>query len=226
MTAGFAFINVDPNLYSDYAPYWAAPAWAMWILWTIVHGLQGYAVWAVQDIQGAWTYRLTLYVVYLGLSALWPVFFFPAVKRKLRPMMWVTVAITVSCLGLSGFLIWAFWDINTLSGVFMIPSTVWLVYVLLLTFVTVMKANDMDVGDMDRKPSQRGRNRDRGRDTVELGSLGRNNRNKRRRRATSRIPRCERGRTHSGDMFFGVKTSSKQQQRGYCSSDTGSISDY
>lgn len=232
---GFMFINYDPNLYEKYKPFWGAPVWACWVAWIISAGLEGYAIWAVIDAQGTWTYRATLYMVYLGATALWPIFFFPAVKDKFRGMMWMTVILTMVALGLSGFLIWAFWDAGgAVPGAFMIPSTVWLLYAFPLTVVTVMKANYLDVGDADRTPKQRARMRREAGESTELvdrtGTASRRyayssspNTATRQmysgnRHRSLQIPppdtdfqrkhgrgACEAGRTAVGDVFFGVR---------------------
>ena len=233
MAAGLAVINIEPDMYLKYKPRWAPPPWVIWVIWAILHGLQAYAAWAIQDIEGFWSYRLTLYIVYLVSSGLWPVFFFPAINKKLRPMMWVSVVLSGVCLGLSGVLIGVFWDVNPLSGIFMIPSTLWLLYALPLTVVLVKEANNMDgstnisiddeekgtdestIEQMRKKRLSRYEKERARQARIKASSNGR------RHRHGDRIGRCEVGRTPEGDTFFGITDG---YNRYYCSSSSSDSS--
>ena len=111
-------------------PAWAPPASAFGPVWTVLYLLMGLAAWLVWRESGAPRLRtaLTLFVVQLGVNALWSWLFFAWRKGAFAfaevLVLLVLIAATIA----------VFWRISRLAGALMVPYLAWVCLATALTW--------------------------------------------------------------------------------------------
>lgn len=111
-------------------PAWAPPPYLFGPVWSVLYFLMGIAaglVWRAQGFEGART-ALALFVVQLGLNALWTWLFF-----AWRAGMWAFIEIVVLWLLILATIL-AFARIRTLSAWLLLPYLCWVSYAAALTY--------------------------------------------------------------------------------------------
>jgi translocator protein len=111
-------------------PAWAPPASAFGPVWSVLYTLMGIAAWLVWREPGASGKRiaLTLFVVQLGVNALWSWLFFAWRKGAFA---FVEV---LALLVLIAFTAAAFWRVCRLAGALMLPYLAWVCLASVLTW--------------------------------------------------------------------------------------------
>ncbi len=102
-------------------PRWAPPAWAFGPAWSVLYCLMATAAWTIWRDFGFSGARLalTLYVVQLGLNALWSYLFF--VRHSGR---WSTYEAAMLWLGVASTMV-AFWRLHPSAGILFVPYLAW-----------------------------------------------------------------------------------------------------
>ena len=111
-------------------PAWAPPAWVFGPVWSVLYLVMGIAAWLVwreQDAKGRCV-ALALFVVQLGVNALWSWFFF-----AWRLGSWAFMEILV-LLALIVATVAAFWRIRRLAGFLLTPYLAWVCFATALTW--------------------------------------------------------------------------------------------
>ena len=110
-------------------PAWAPPAWLFGPVWTTLYVLMGIAAWLVwreHGFRGAAT-ALKLYVAQLFANALWTWIFFAwhqgALSLAEIVVLWLLIAFTIS----------AFWRLNRLAALLLVPYLAWVSFATALT---------------------------------------------------------------------------------------------
>jgi len=113
-------------------PAWAPPAGVFGPVWSVLYLLMGLAAWLVwrqrpaERVDGA----LGLYLVQLVLNALWSWLFFGWRQGGLAfgevLLLWLLIAVTTG----------AFWRIQRLAGVLLMPYLAWVSFAAALTWAT------------------------------------------------------------------------------------------
>jgi translocator protein len=122
-------------------PEWAPPPGVFGPVWTTLYAMMGVAAWLVWREGGFAARRgaLTLFLVQLGLNALWSWLFFawklggPAFAEIL--VLWAAIVATLV----------AFWRVRKIAGVLLIPYLLWVSFASVLCF-TVWQLNPRDLG--------------------------------------------------------------------------------
>lgn len=127
---GFASAEAG-DFYGQLArPPWAPPGWLFAPAWTVLYLLMGVAAWLVWRERGARKVgtALTLFLVQLGVNALWTWLFFVwrlgALAFAEILVLWVLILCTI----------FAFWRVRPIAGVLLIPYLAWVAYASLLTY--------------------------------------------------------------------------------------------
>lgn len=113
-------------------PAWAPPAWLFAPVWTTLYGLMALAAWWVWRAHG-WRRAapaLWLYVGQLAANALWTWLFFVWQQGA-----WAFVEI-VLLWGLIVANVLAFWRLQRLAGVLLLPYLAWVSFACVLTWAT------------------------------------------------------------------------------------------
>ena len=111
-------------------PRWNPPNWLFGPVWGILYILMAVAAWLVwrdAGFSGA-TAPLVLFIVQLGLNALWSYLFFGA-HQPLLAFLEITVLWIVILLTLVGF-----WRVRPLAGVLLLPYLCWVGFASALNF--------------------------------------------------------------------------------------------
>lgn len=112
-------------------PDWAPPGYLFGPVWTVLYALMAISAWLVWRING---YRgassaLTLFLVQLGVNALWSWLFFAwhlgAISFAEIVLLWVLIVATLI----------AFWRISRLAAVLLIPYLLWVSFAAVLNYV-------------------------------------------------------------------------------------------
>jgi tryptophan-rich sensory protein len=110
-------------------PSWAPPAWLFGPVWTVLYALMGVAAWLVwreHGFAGAST-ALKLFIVQLFANALWTWLFFVwhlgALSTVEIVVLWLLIAATLS----------AFWRLNRLAAILLLPYLAWVSFAAALT---------------------------------------------------------------------------------------------
>ena len=117
-------------------PHWAPPGWVFAPVWSVLYVLMGVAAWLVWRAHGFMRARsaLILFVVQLIANALWSWVFFVWHQGGLAfaevLLLWVLIVGTVV----------AFWRLNTLAAVLLLPYLAWVTFASALTF-SIWKLN-------------------------------------------------------------------------------------
>jgi tryptophan-rich sensory protein len=113
-------------------PDWAPPAWLFAPVWTTLYLLMGIAAWLVwrtHGFRGART-ALVLFIVQLGVNALWSWLFFAWRRGDLAVaevlLLWCLIVATVI----------SFWRLKPLAAVLLLPYLGWVTFASALTYST------------------------------------------------------------------------------------------
>jgi tryptophan-rich sensory protein len=111
-------------------PVWAPPSWLFGPVWTVLYASMAVAAWLVwrQGGFGANYLPLTLFLVQLGLNALWTWLFF-----AWKAGAWAFVDI-VSLWALIIATIVTFWRRSPLAGALLIPYLLWVSFAAVLSY--------------------------------------------------------------------------------------------
>lgn len=111
-------------------PAWAPPPWLFGPVWTVLYALMAIAAWLVWRAGGFRANRiaLALFLMQLGLNALWSWIFFSWHRGALAfaeiLVLWALIAATLA----------AFWRVRPLAGSLLIPYLVWVSFAAALNF--------------------------------------------------------------------------------------------
>lgn len=130
--AAGAIASMDaPAFYAQLdKPGWAPPAWLFGPVWTVLYLLMGVAAWLVwrerpsQRADGA----LGLYLLQLGLNALWSWLFF---GWRQGALAMVDVVLLLALVAVTAA---AFWRIRPLAGGLLLPYLAWVGFASVLTW--------------------------------------------------------------------------------------------
>ncbi|KNZ32164.1 MAG: tryptophan-rich sensory protein [Methylibium sp. NZG] len=111
-------------------PAWAPPPWLFGPVWSVLYVMMGVAAWLVwreHGFRGAAT-ALKLFVVQLFANALWTWLFFVwnlgALSLAEIVLLWFLIAATIV----------AFWRLNRLASVLLVPYLAWVSFATALTW--------------------------------------------------------------------------------------------
>lgn len=113
-------------------PDWAPPGWLFSPVWTTLYALMGVAAWLVWRAHAFDPARaaLILFMIQLAVNALWSWLFFVWRQGALAfveaLLLWVLIACTVV----------AFWRLQRLAAVLLLPYLAWVGFACALTFAT------------------------------------------------------------------------------------------
>lgn len=113
-------------------PGWAPPGWLFAPVWSVLYVLMGVAAWIVWRAHGFKGARaaLALYVTQLAANALWTWLFFVwhqgAFAFAEILLLWCLIVATVA----------AFWRLNALAAIMLLPYLAWVTFASALTFST------------------------------------------------------------------------------------------
>lgn len=105
-------------------PSIAPKPWIFGVVWPILYLLQASACWLLQESNAGdeWTFELTLYCIFLGISTLWtPVFF------KIQCNM-ASLIIMLLSTGMATATVYYFFVAHTLSGWLFLPTAIWVLF--------------------------------------------------------------------------------------------------
>ncbi|MEO7323209.1 MAG: TspO/MBR family protein [Dokdonella sp.] len=111
-------------------PAWAPPAWVFGPVWSVLYLLMGIAAWlvwraaALRATRGA----LVMFLLQLGLNALWSWLFFAWHRGAMAfadiVLLWVLIIMTLV----------SFWRIKPLAGALLIPYLLWVSFASVLNY--------------------------------------------------------------------------------------------
>ena len=119
-------------------PDWAPPAWLFGPVWTTLYGMMAVAAWTVWRAGGFAAHRiaLALFLVQLGLNALWSWLFFTWQLGGLAfaeiLVLWGAIVAVLT----------AFWRVRAIAGLLLLPYLVWVSFAAFLNF-TLWQANPL-----------------------------------------------------------------------------------
>ena len=111
-------------------PDWAPPAWLFGPVWSALYLMMAVAawmIWRVRGFRGA-PWALTLFVVQLGLNALWTWLFF---AWRLGALSLVEIVVLLALI--LGTLI-AFWRRQRFAALLLMPYLLWVTFAAVLTY--------------------------------------------------------------------------------------------
>ncbi|WP_336407730.1 TspO/MBR family protein [Gallaecimonas kandeliae] len=110
-------------------PGWAPPPWLFGPVWTVLYALMGVAAWLVWRSEARSPKpALALFMVQLGLNALWSWLFF-----SWHQGLWSFVEVLALWLLILATLV-AFWKRRPLAGALLLPYLLWVAFASALTF--------------------------------------------------------------------------------------------
>jgi benzodiazapine receptor len=132
LAAGWVGSRFMPGAWYDalVKPAWTPPGAVFGPVWTVLYVLMGVAAWLVwreAGFSGA-AGPLALFIVQLGLNALWSYLFFGA-RAPLPAFIDIVVLWTVILLTLVGF-----WRVRPLAGALLVPYLAWVSFASALNF--------------------------------------------------------------------------------------------
>ncbi len=111
-------------------PSWAPPSSLFGPVWTVLYALMGIAAWLVWR-EGGWRRQrgvLTLFVIQLGLNALWSWLFFGWHRGALAfadiVLLWLLIVATLV----------GFWRVRAVVGALLVPYLCWVSFAAVLNF--------------------------------------------------------------------------------------------
>jgi tryptophan-rich sensory protein len=138
---GAASVQAGPFYTQLLRPDWAPPATIFGPVWTVLYALMGIAAWLVWRVGGfhAAKSALTLFLVQLGLNALWTWMFFAWHRGGLAfadiVLLWALIVATLI----------SFWRIRPLAGALLVPYLLWVSFAAALNY-TVWRLNPQALG--------------------------------------------------------------------------------
>lgn len=105
-------------------PSIAPEPWLFGVVWPLLYALQGTACWLLQDSNPSdeWTFELTLYVIFLGVSTLFTPMFF-TIRSNLGSLI-----VMLLSTGLAITTVYFFFDHYSLAGWFFLPTVIWVAF--------------------------------------------------------------------------------------------------
>jgi translocator protein len=139
---GFATSNA-PGFYAQLVrPDWAPPASVFGPVWTVLYLAMGVAAWLVwrrHGVAGRTRAALGLFIVQLGVNALWTWLFFAwhqgAGALVCIVVLWLLIVTTIA----------AFWPLNRVAAALLVPYLLWVSFASALTW-TLWRANPAVLG--------------------------------------------------------------------------------
>lgn len=129
-TGTAAFVSIDGWYAALQKPSWNPPAWVFGPAWTVLYISMAVAAWLVWR-EGGWKAQgraLGLFLVQWVLNALWTPLFFglqrPGLAFAEIVILWLAIAATLA----------AFWRINKVAGVLLVPYLAWVTFAAALNF--------------------------------------------------------------------------------------------
>jgi tryptophan-rich sensory protein len=122
-------------------PEWAPPPELFGPVWTVLYALMGIAAWLVWRVGGFRSARsaLTLFLVQLGVNALWSWLFFQwrlgALSFAGIVLLWALIVVTLI----------AFWRIRPWAGALLVPYLLWVSFASVLCY-SVWRLNPQLLG--------------------------------------------------------------------------------
>lgn len=138
--AAFATLLQGERVSEQYAaiptPVWAPPSWVFGPVWTLLYALMGIAAWRVWKARGfsGATVPLILFFAQLVANALWTPLFFGA-----DLLGWALADIVVLDLLLAATIV-AFWRVDRLAGLLLVPYLLWVLFATALNAAIVAAA--------------------------------------------------------------------------------------
>jgi benzodiazapine receptor len=111
-------------------PTWAPPGWLFGPVWSTLYALMGVSAWLIWRLRGFAGARvaLVLFIVQLAINALWSWLFFVWQQGGFAfaeiLLLWCLIAGSVA----------AFWRINVLAALLLLPYLAWVSFASVLTF--------------------------------------------------------------------------------------------
>ena len=111
-------------------PAWAPPPWLFGPVWTALYTMMGVAAWLVWREGGFAANRvaLALFLLQLGLNALWSWLFFTwrlgGIAFAEMLVLWAFILATLI----------AFWKVRTAAGALLVPYLLWVTFAAMLNF--------------------------------------------------------------------------------------------
>lgn len=117
-------------------PSWNPPSWLFPPVWTILYIMMSVAAWLVWRETGVsgGIVPLGLFVLQLGLNALWSYLFFG--RENIRAAFWESLLLFAAVFAMMV----AFWDARTLAGLLVVPYVLWVGFAAFLTY-TIWRLN-------------------------------------------------------------------------------------
>ena len=126
-----ASIEAQPFYDQLVQPGWAPPPWLFGPVWTVLYALMAVSAWLVWRSGGlrARRFELGLFLVQLVLNSLWSWLFFVlnlgGVAFAEVILLWVIILATLI----------AFWRVNPLAGLCLVPYLLWVSFAAVLNYV-------------------------------------------------------------------------------------------
>ncbi|TNF83723.1 MAG: tryptophan-rich sensory protein [Gammaproteobacteria bacterium] len=111
-------------------PPWAPPPWLFGPVWTVLYTMMGVAAWFVWREGGVAANRvaLALFLLQLGLNALWSWLFFTwnlgGIAFAEILVLWAFILATLI----------AFWKVRTVAGALLVPYLLWVTFAAMLNY--------------------------------------------------------------------------------------------
>ncbi len=117
-------------------PSWNPPSWLFPPVWTLLYIMMSVAAWLVWRETGVigGLLPLGLFVLQLGLNALWSYLFFG--WENLKAAFWEALLLFAAVFAMTV----AFWDVRTLAGLLVLPYVLWVGFAAFLTY-TIWRLN-------------------------------------------------------------------------------------
>lgn len=117
-------------------PSWNPPSWLFPPVWTLLYIMMSVAAWLVWRETGVTggLLPLGLFVVQLGLNALWSYLFFG--RENLKAAFWEALLLFAAVFAMAV----AFWEVRTLAGLLVVPYVLWVGFAAFLTY-TIWRLN-------------------------------------------------------------------------------------
>jgi len=109
-------------------PSFAPPPWVFGVVWPVLYILQAEASYFVQRELGSFGWQCWFYIAFLIVSTLWTFFFFVLRLRTL------SLGVIVVSFVMSMLVAVFYCDVYWLSGLFVLPTVVWLAFACLLNW--------------------------------------------------------------------------------------------
>jgi translocator protein len=119
-------------------PAWSPPAWLFSPVWTLLYVLMAIAAWLVWRERGsAAATPLSLYVLQLGVNAVWSWLFF---AWRMGTLALIDIALLIV---LVFVLTLQFWRVRPLAGALLLPYLAWIVFAALLNLSLLARNPDL-----------------------------------------------------------------------------------